>query len=368
MYRSLLYLPFLLFFVVFSCKPSGSATNGEVKQSDTINSLVINAVEMISPVSNEILISGKILCFKAKLTDPQKTPDSIAFLMDGKHIGSVKNASDSILLNSSSTELGDRNAEVIAYFANGVHSFDHHKVFIKLDKKPALYTYKVIHTYPHDRNAYTQGLIYENGIFYEGTGLYKQSTLRKVKLETGEPMKTLGLPESVFGEGIAVFDNKIIQITWQEQIAFLYDKDNFQLLNKFYYPMKEGWGLTYNGTHLIMSDGTSKLYFLDKDYFTEIGRIEVFDNNGPVDSLNELEYINGEVWANVYLTDTIVRINPQTGAVTAKIDLSGLLKSGDKTQDTNVLNGIAYDPVSKRLFVTGKNWPKLFEIEVYPKK
>jgi glutaminyl-peptide cyclotransferase len=368
MHRSLLYWPFLLFLVVFSCKPSGSASNGEIKQSDTLNSLVVNVVEMTSPVTNGILISGAPLCFKAKLTDTNKIPDSIAFLLDGKHIGTIKNISDSIVWNSSSAKLGNRNAEVIAYFAQGVHSFDHHKVFIKLDKKPVLYTYKVIHTYPHDRNAYTQGLICENGIFYEGTGLYKQSTLRKVKLESGESIKTLGLPENVFGEGIAIFDNKIIQITWQEQVAFLYEKDNFQLLNKFYYPMKEGWGLTYNGTHLIMSDGTSNLYFLDKDYFTEIARVEVFDNKGPVESLNELEYINGEVWANVYLTDTIVRINPQTGAITAKIDLSGLLRPGDKTQDTNVLNGIAYDPVSKRLFVTGKNWPKLFEIEVYPKK
>jgi glutamine cyclotransferase len=367
MCRSLFYIPIVIFLATFSCKPSGSSS-GNNKQRDTINPLVIDVIELVAPAPNSKIVLGKLQYFKARLKVSDHIPDSIQFLLDGKSIGIVKSINDSILWSSADSKLGNRNAEVVAYFANGVHSSDRHKFFIKLDKKPLIYTYKVIHSYPHDRNAYTQGLVYENGFFYEGTGIYKQSTLRKVKLETGEPLKNFGLPENVFGEGVAVFDNKIIQITWQEQVAFLFDKDNFQMINKYFYPTKEGWGLTYNGCNLIMSDGTSTLYFMDKDYFTEIGRVEVFDNHGPVEKLNELEYINGEVWANVYTTDTIVRINPKNGAITAKIDLSGLLKPEDNTKNTDVLNGIAYDPVGKRLFVTGKNWPKLFEIAIFQKK
>jgi glutamine cyclotransferase len=151
-------------------------------------------------------------------------------------------------------------------------------------------------------------------------------------------------------------------------VAFIYDKETFQQLNKLYYPIKEGWGIAYNGSSLIMSDGSNILYMLDKEYFTELSRVEVYDDNGPVKNLNELEYINGEIWANVYTTDVIVRINPLTGAVIGKIDLSGLLRAEDKTNTTDVLNGIAFDPVTKRIFVTGKRWPKLFEISTILKK
>ena len=206
MYRIFIFLSFIIFFTAFSCKPSGTTSSTNNKYTDTINPFVIDAIELITPVSNDTCIYGKVISFKSKLTDPGKVPDSIAFLLDGKYIGSIKSAIDSILWSSVNTKLGNRNVEVIAYFTNEVHSFDHHKIFIKLDQKPLQYSYKIVKTYPHDREAYTQGLVYENGLFYEGTGIYKQSTLRKVKLETGEPIKSLGLPENVFGEGIAVFD------------------------------------------------------------------------------------------------------------------------------------------------------------------
>jgi glutamine cyclotransferase len=230
------------------------------------------------------------------------------------------------------------------------------------------YTYKIVKAYPHDPSAYTQGLIFSDNYLFEGTGQYGQSTLRKVKLSSGEIMQVYNLPNEVFGEGIATFNDKIIQITWQEQVAFIFDKTSFRLLNKLYYPMKEGWGITFDGTYLIMSDGSANLYFLDKDYFTEVSRLEVCDNHGPVQRLNELEYIEGEVWANVYTTDTIVRINPKTGVITGKIDMSGLLKPEDRTSNVNVLNGIAYNSLTKQIFVTGKNWPKLFEINVFQKR
>ncbi|HEX9922254.1 MAG TPA: glutaminyl-peptide cyclotransferase [Anaerolineae bacterium] len=228
-----------------------------------------------------------------------------------------------------------------------------------------LYTFRIINIYPHDSNAYTQGLIYQDDIFYEGTGLRGQSTLRKVEVETGQVFQLLRLADELFGEGITIFGDRIIQLTWQEHIGFVYDKNSFELQQEFTYPT-EGWGLTHDGERLIMSDGTALLYFRDPANLTEIGRVEVFDENGPVILLNELEYINGEVFANIYRTDRIARIDPQTGRVLGWIDLTGLLTPEDRLQPVDVLNGIAYDAEADRLFVTGKLWPKLFEIELIP--
>lgn len=231
--------------------------------------------------------------------------------------------------------------------------------------KTPLYTYRIINTYPHDTNAYTQGLIYQDGIFYEGTGLRGDSTLRKVEVETGQVLQILNLADELFGEGVTIFGDRIIQLTWQKHIGFVYDKNSFELQQEFTYPT-EGWGLTHDGQRLIMSDGTPILYFRDPATLAEIGRVEVFDENGPVILLNELEYINGEVFANIYRTDRIARIDPQTGRVLGWIDLTGLLSPEDRLQPVDVLNGIAYDAETDRLFVTGKLWPKLFEIELIP--
>ena len=230
---------------------------------------------------------------------------------------------------------------------------------------PAYYTYQVIHTYPHDPSAFTQGLIFENGILFEGTGLYGGSTIRKVALETGEVLQRYDLPQEYFGEGIAVVGDRLIQLTWRNHVGFVYNKTTFEQLQTFPYTT-EGWGLAYDGVRLIMSDGTATLHFLDAQTLAEIAQVEVRDRGAPVIRLNELEYIDGEVWANVWQTDNVVRIDPQTGSVVGWIDLTGLLKPEDRTGAEDVLNGIAYDAQARRLFVTGKWWPKLFEIEVVP--
>jgi glutamine cyclotransferase len=228
------------------------------------------------------------------------------------------------------------------------------------------YGYQVINTYPHDPTAFTQGLIYQDDIFYEGTGLVGQSTLRKVDPETGEVQKRYDLSPDFFGEGITIFGDKLYQLTWQSHVGFVYDKDSFELLQTFSYPT-EGWGLTHDGERLIMSDGTANLYFWDPETLQEIDRVEVRDQQGqPITQLNELEYIEGEVYANVWRTDQIVRINPDTGQVLGWITLSGLLSTADLAQPVDVLNGIAYDAETERLFITGKWWPKLFEIELTP--
>lgn len=223
------------------------------------------------------------------------------------------------------------------------------------------YGYKVINIYPHDRSAFTQGLVFEDGYLYEGTGLRGHSTLRRVELETGNILKIRQIPDQLFGEGVTIYDNRIIQLTWQSNIAFVYDKESFELLKELNYST-EGWGITYDGNRLIMSDGTSTLYFLDPETFNEIGRITVSDGDGPVSRLNELEYVQGEIYANVWLTDYIARISPDTGQVIGWIDLKGLLSPEDKGEVVDVLNGIAYDVQKDRLFVTGKLWPKVFEI------
>ena len=168
----------------------------------------------------------------------------------------------------------------------------------------------------------------------------------------------------MFGEGLTLVDDKLIQLTWRNQQAFVYQKSDFKQIKSISYNIREGWGLTYDGSFLLFTDGSATLYFLDKDYLTEVHRIEVCDDKGPVKYLNELEYINGEVWANVYLTDEIVRIDPKTGVVNGRINLEGLLQESDRKPNTNVLNGIAFDVKTGKIFVTGKNWPKLFEIQV----
>jgi glutamine cyclotransferase len=226
-----------------------------------------------------------------------------------------------------------------------------------------VYTYNIVNTYPHDRNAFTEGLVFEDGFLYEGTGLYGNSSLRKVELETGDILQIRELSDEFFGEGITIYGDKIIQLTWQSHIGFVYDKNSFELLQEFNYST-EGWGITYDGTRLIMSDGTSTLHFLNPETFEEIGQLEVFDNNGPVTKLNELEYVQGEIYANVWQTDRIAIIAPETGRVIGWIDLRGLLTAEDRSEPVDVLNGIAYDADNDRLFVTGKLWPKLFEIQL----
>jgi glutamine cyclotransferase len=228
-----------------------------------------------------------------------------------------------------------------------------------------VYSYNIVNTYPHDPDAFTQGLVFEDGVLYEGTGLYGQSTLRRVELETGDVLQNLELSDEFFGEGITIYGNEIIQLTWKSNVGFVYDKNSFELLQQFNYST-EGWGITHNGTCLIMSDGTSTLHFLDPQTFEEIGQLAVFANDDPVTKLNELEYVQGEIYANVWQTDRIARIEPGTGRVVGWIDLRGLLTAEDRTEPVDVLNGIAYDAEADRLFVTGKLWPKLFEIELIP--
>ena len=233
-------------------------------------------------------------------------------------------------------------------------------ITIVSNKAPVNYTYDIVNTFRHDPQAYTQGLIIDNGIMYEGTGLQGQSDIRVVNLFTGEFTTKYKLDDQYFGEGITIIGDKLYQLTYQHRIGFIYDKNTFEKTGEFSYN-SEGWGLTHDGNHLIMSDGTNKLYFIDPEKMTIAKTLEVYDNRGPQHYLNELEYINGEIWANVYQTETIVVIDPSNGQIKSRINLSGII---EWEGDMDVLNGIAYDQRTGKIYVTGKRWPKIFEIKI----
>jgi len=230
------------------------------------------------------------------------------------------------------------------------------------DIVPETYRYHVVRSYPHDRHAYTQGLVYDEGYFYEGTGQMGQSSLRKVEVETGKILSQVNLDGSLFGEGVALLGERIYQLTWTSKVGFVYEKSTLKQINRIYY-QTQGWGLTTIGDTLAMSDGTNVIWFLDPD-FNVLSSIAVWDNKGMVDSLNELEMIEGELWANIWQTDHIARIDPLTGKVLGYVELANILPKDDRASDTDVLNGIAWDKDGRRLFVTGKYWPKIFEITV----
>ncbi len=228
-------------------------------------------------------------------------------------------------------------------------------------------TYRIVHTYPHDPQAYTQGLVFVDGHLYESTGLNGRSSLRMVDLETGRVLQSAGVPSQYFAEGLAPWGSTLVQLTWQSHVAFVYDRFSFRLLRTLHYD-GEGWGLTEDGRSLILSDGTATLHFLDPQTLREVRHVVVKDRGAPVTELNELEYVRGQIYANVWHTGRIARISPATGQVLGWIDLTGLLAPGEVSDPEAVLNGIAYDAARDRLFVTGKLWPKLFEIKVVPQR
>jgi glutamine cyclotransferase len=234
-------------------------------------------------------------------------------------------------------------------------------------KRTPEYTFLVVRQYPHDSSAFTQGLACRNGYFYEGTGLTGQSSLRQVRISTGEVVRKLNLPPAIFGEGITLLNNQVVQLTWLSKTGFVYDLKDFHLLRNFSYS-GEGWGLATDGHDLFMSDGSSEIRVLDSKTFTEKRRIKVRDNAHPVEQLNELEFVEGEIFANVWHTDRIARLSPRTGQVLGWIDLTTLLSPVYQVSPEAVLNGIAYDSRNKRLFVTGKLWPQIFEIKLLPKR
>ncbi|MGB0778363.1 MAG: glutaminyl-peptide cyclotransferase [Flavobacteriaceae bacterium] len=291
--------------------------------------------------------------------------DGVVYKIDGKKIGENN---PSIKLNIANYSLGKHLISVEVSF-EGKQKKINREVYFLSDRAPIIYDFEVIASYPHDEEAFTQGLEYKDGFLYESTGQYKGSTLRKVALETGEIIKKIDLGDDYFGEGLSIFNDQIYVLTWRAKKGFIYDLESFEKTGEFNYGQsKEGWGLTHSETELIKSDGTEYLWFLNVMNQKELRNIQAYTNKRKAEKLNELEMVEGLIYANLWQKDSILIIDPSNGAIVGIADLSALKKriksNGDADQ---VLNGIAYDSGNKRLFVTGKNWNKLFEIKLTPR-
>ncbi len=351
---------------IISCSGRpGKATEGKTEPGPiTEEETFTNLITMTIPAENS----------EFKLEEPMKVvlaqdnmrvpPDSILIFFDGKAVATLGPGLWEYTIPSSFTaSTGRKSLKVSAYKKGKARTTITRFMIVLSDIVPERNGYRIIHEFRHDRDAFTQGLFYDNGSLYEGTGQETGSTLREVELATGKVIRQLNLEPPLFGEGITLYKDRIYQVTWRSKVGFVYDKATFSQINRIYY-QSEGWGLTTIKDQIVMSDGTNVLYFFEPEMFTVVSRLEVYDNEKKADQLNELEYINGEIWANIWMSDLIARIDPVSGRIIAYIDLRGILKDPDTDTSVNVLNGIAYDKEGNRIFVTGKNWPKLFEIKL----
>jgi glutamine cyclotransferase len=304
------------------------------------------------------------------LEENGNTFEKALFFVNGKEVTSQNG---SFTLDTQSYGVGKHAISAMVYYGEGKSKRVNNTIEVFSNAPYKRYSYKLINTYPHDSKAYTQGLIFKDGFLYESTGRKGQSSIRKVELKTGKVLQKIDIDEQYFGEGMTIFNDQLYFLTWQANKGFIYDPETFEQKGEFSYgKSKQGWGLTHNGTELIKSDGTTRIWFLDPKTLKEKRSIQAYYDKGKVSKINELEYINGKIYANWWRTDKPVRsvivvINPESGVVEAVIDLGELRDTILKTQqlkDDDVLNGIAYDAENDRLFVTGKNWSKLFEIEI----
>lgn len=354
----------MLLFVVFaiSCSNNSNKENQKTKQTkkpkqEAYNIIIKNKAKSNITIGDIVEFSIKSNC-DAKLDSIQVTYNSL--LLKTYYTSNIH-------CETNAMNPGKQKLIFTFYWNNNRKQIESSVITLLSDIVPKKYTYNVKQTWTHSTKAYTQGLEFSDGFLYEGTGEYGESMLLKLKLENNEIIQSINLPNDIFGEGITILNDKLYQLTWKSSIGFVYDKNNLQKLYDFNYPT-DGWGLTNNGTELIMSDGTETIYFLDAEYFSEIKRIEVYDNIGPVTRLNELELIGDLVYANIYGTDNIVAFDINTGKVIKRINLTGLLNKHDIKTRVDVLNGIAWNINTEQLVVTGKWWPKLFCIELIESK
>jgi glutamine cyclotransferase len=320
-------------------------------------------IEVLAPADNAVLSCSDRIVFSVAQAAGQPGVDSVQLWVDGTLTETLRTLPAAAELDPAGSP-GRISLRAVAYSSE----YKPHTItlFVTLlsDITPVTYRYRVVNSFPHDRRAYTQGLVYDNGFFYEGTGQQGESSLRKVEPGTGKVISQVNLDGSLFGEGVAILGDLIYQLTWTTKVGFVYDKSSLKQIKRIYY-QTQGWGLTTIGDSLVMSDGTNVIWFLDPE-FNVLSSVEVWDNKGMVDNLNELEMIDGELWANIWQTDRIARIDPLSGKVLGYVELNNLLPREERSQETDVLNGIAWDSENRRLFVTGKYWPRLYEITVSP--
>ncbi|WP_179345263.1 glutaminyl-peptide cyclotransferase [Winogradskyella ursingii] len=323
-----------------------------------INCNSVNETGFSIKTNNKSILLGDTL--NLSINNPKKLDiENVTYSLDGKIIDANTILNDVTLGSKTITAAIDYNGEsteiskTIKIFNNEI---------------PSIYTFEIVNTYPHDITSYTQGLEFYNGELYESTGQRKESKLRKVNFETGEVLKNIDLADNYFGEGLTVLNDKIYQLTWEANTGFIYDVNSFEKIDSFKYgKSKEGWGLCNDGNKLYKSDGTEKIWTLNPENLTEESHIEIYTEKGKIPSLNELEWINGKIYANIYQRNGVAIINPKNGAVEGVIDFEPLKKKVKQHDELDVLNGIAYHPERKTIFVTGKNWDKLFEVTIKKK-
>ncbi|HEY4195876.1 MAG TPA: glutaminyl-peptide cyclotransferase [Mucilaginibacter sp.] len=329
-----------------------------------------NNVSMtISPESGTTYKAGDAVTIKLSYPADAK-PDSVVYTLDSVKLASKKDSS-AINFKTDTMALGAR-VITAKFYQKGKSQDISTNIVLMAARAPEEYTYKVEKVYPHDTSSYTEGLEYHDGYLYESAGNYGHSTLRKVDLATGKAVQVAKLDAKYFGEGISIIGDKIVMLTYREKVGFVYDKNTFKLLSTFNNNVGvEGWGMTNDGKKLYMDDSTNRIWFLDKDNYRQTGFIDVYDDKKRIDQVNELEYIDGKLYSNVYTTDTILVINPKTGAILQTVDMKNLWPMADRPagfdNDQNVLNGIAWDAKGKRLFVTGKKWPHLYQVKFVKK-
>lgn len=322
----------------------------------------------ITHKGNNFIVGDKITVnLKSKIKDG--TIRKTELFLDGKSLIISDTIEFSYEIETINLEVGNHFLKTLSTTYDGTTGENYSDFFLLSDIIPQKFGYKVIKSFPHDNLRFTEGLEIRNGFLYESTGQEGSSSIYKTELSNWKIIREYKLNEQYFGEGITILNGKLYQLTYKTQIGFVRTLDSFELIKTWNYKNAQGWGLTNDGKYLIMSDGTEFLYFLDSETLKEVRRIQVCNRKGSVSNLNELEYIHGEIWANIWTTDTVVKIDPKTGKILAEIDLKGLLSPNFVNQRTaiDVLNGIAYDNEKNKIYVTGKLWPKLFEIQLVKK-
>ncbi|WP_320020337.1 glutaminyl-peptide cyclotransferase [Labilibaculum manganireducens] len=367
------FLSLVCFLLLVSCNGksvnNNKFTDKSFDEQTEKTTVIVNSLRLKQPHRGDLYtMRGNV---EIEMTPRNRAAgiDSVQFWADETLIGSLTDEPWIVKWVPEDQKMGKHDLKVMAYHEDGTIGIVSTFVNLKTNIPPVEYSYEIINEFPHDRGAYTQGLFYHEGFLYEGTGQRGESTLRKVKLENGEALSVKNLEQEYFGEGITFSKGKIIQLTWNAKKVFVVDPVTFEQEDTFEpnTSNNQGWGITSANNELILSDGTNVLTVLDADNYSRKRIIEVYDNSGMVTNLNELEYINGKIYANVWLTDRIVIINPETGRVEGNLNLGKILKLADKKiliEGDEVLNGIAWDSITNRLFVTGKRWPKLFEIKI----
>jgi glutamine cyclotransferase len=348
-------------------RPAATANTGELlaTSNDGGPRFVQKSVQFVTPGKHDTCRFHQEIT--VAYTNNRRYPvDSAHLLYNNTPIATLDSLTRSYTFRVPPDKCGINNLKIIAFHPGNRQGVVTLPIVVKPDKAPRRLAHEVAGVYPHDITASTQGLVFHEGFLYEGTGIFGESTLRKIDLFQNKQLDMISLASEYFGEGITIYNGKIYQITWTSRKGFIYDLATFRQEATFDY-LTQGWGITTMNDCLAMSDGSHQLFLLAPDSFTKIRTVEVYDHHGPVDSLNELEWINGQIWANVWLTDRIVVIDPRSGAVVEELYLPNMLTPAEKVKlntKEDVLNGIAYNPGRGTIYVTGKHWPKLFELKI----